>query len=378
MMNLIANAHICQSNDLIRAALLLIRSVAELSPDAIKRLEDSRSNLQGLRVRHFSSLLLMTKLVALGVILEGPELVYELWNVVRRWRRKAVADHAPSWITFIGMVGWILVSVGVAGEFWVDGKVNSDDDNIQSINIQLLRDASSSAGSAARAAYDAQRSSIRATKEANRAETSSFNAITLARSARSEADSFERDIVSAKTQAADAESDLADARKQAASALEQLHRIKSPRALINSDELVSKLRAFKGTKYTLSVFQEDESIQFAKAINRALHDAGWDRIPTPARLGAPQLLIPDLDTQDGIPVCFDTGVHVHLRMNESLYMLNASKYKPQIVGTAGALDSALALAIFPPDDGNVAKQINLDDDKTEGEQPMNICIGKKP
>src|ERR1035441_11088556 len=108
IINTLANAYICFSNDLIRDSFLLIRSVAELSPEAVKALEDKRSALQGIRDGHFSNLLLMTKLVALGVILEGPELVYEIIDVVKRWRRKKTRDHAPAIITLVGLVGWIL------------------------------------------------------------------------------------------------------------------------------------------------------------------------------------------------------------------------------------------------------------------------------
>lgn len=154
-MNAIANAHICLLNDFISRSFALISSPAPLSSEAIKKLEDSRDALQKIRSHHFSDLLLMTKLVAVGVILEGPELVYEIVQLVKRWREKTTRDHAPGAITVIGLVGWALVAVGVAGEFWVDSWVNTDDDNIQSINITLIRDAGSSAATASVAAKSA-------------------------------------------------------------------------------------------------------------------------------------------------------------------------------------------------------------------------------
>jgi hypothetical protein len=123
MMNMITNAHICLLNDFMRFALSSIRSVAELSPETIKKLEDSRDQFQSHRDQHFGSLLLMTKLVAWGVILEGPELAYETWNVVKRWRKRRATEHAPFLITLIGLIGWVLVSAGVAGEFWADSNV---------------------------------------------------------------------------------------------------------------------------------------------------------------------------------------------------------------------------------------------------------------
>jgi hypothetical protein len=151
MISIAANTHICLLNDLTRILSLSTRSfslIAELSPDAIKALEKAREGWLTARSKDFPNLLLMTKLVAGGVILEGPELVYELWKVIRRWRKRVVSEHAPSWITLIGLVGWVLVAVGVGGEFWVDAKVNSDDENVQSINITLLEDASASASQA--------------------------------------------------------------------------------------------------------------------------------------------------------------------------------------------------------------------------------------
>lgn len=168
-MNAAAIAHICLSNDFMCLLSSSIRSVsllAGLSPEAIKALEESRDTWQNSRTQDFSTLLWMTKLVAAGVILEGPELVHELLNVIKRLMKKPTKDHAPAWITFVSLIGWVCVSIGVAGEFWVDARVNSDDENIQSINIQLLSDASASASAAAKSAKDAQGSADKAVVDA--------------------------------------------------------------------------------------------------------------------------------------------------------------------------------------------------------------------
>lgn len=194
MMNTMANAQICLLNDFIKSAFALISSVVPLSADAIKKLEDSRDGWQRLRSQHFSDLLLMTKLVALGVILEGPEIVYEIIQLLRRWRKKSTREHGPGLITVIGLIGWALVSVGVAGEFWVDSWVNTDDDNIQSINITLLRDAYSSASAAAAAAQSAQDLARGASDIAVPAKASAATALTLARGATAEALSAENDL----------------------------------------------------------------------------------------------------------------------------------------------------------------------------------------
>ena len=175
-MKTIASASICLLNDFMRSSSSLMRLasfVAQLSPEAIKKLEDLREGWQSTRVIDFSRLLLVTKLVAIGVILEGPEIILEIakavnkrWGASRRWREKSAEDHIPDWIKVIGLVGWVLVSIGVAGEFWVDSWVNTDDEHIQSINITLLQDAGASASQARTAADGAVSRSDDAKKKA--------------------------------------------------------------------------------------------------------------------------------------------------------------------------------------------------------------------
>lgn len=119
----------------------------------------------------------------------------------------------------------------------------------------------------------------KAEDEANKAHTASSNALALSRGAREEADSFEQDIVSAKKQAADAESHLADALKKAAAATAELDKLKSPRSLTNTPELISALEAFKGTEYRFSgVFGDEESGSLLIQIDGVLEDAGWKRV----------------------------------------------------------------------------------------------------
>lgn len=262
-MNTIVNGGICLSNDLIRslsAVTRLASFVAELSPHAIKTLEDSRNGWQDARSHDFPRLLLMTKLVAIGVILEGPELVHGLFNIVKRARNRPTREHPPNWIAFVGLVGWILVAIGVAGEFWVDGRVNSDDDNIQSINITLLQDAGASA--------------TQARSDAN-------NAYNLAQGASKEADSFETKIVSATNQATDAESQLADALQRAANAeaeMEQL-RLSIPPRRLSQEQKKSLKRLLAGEpKENIairSLVEDHETLDFATDIGLSLTDAGY-------------------------------------------------------------------------------------------------------
>jgi hypothetical protein len=150
MTNAFANAIICSLNDLVRfpfASISLVTS-GNLTPETAKALEHSRDVSKSLRDADFSALLLMTKLVAVGVIFEGPEIVHDILKVIAAWRKKPNRVRAPAWITLVSAIGWLLIVVGVAGEFWADAKFNTDDGNVQSINQQLLGDARSAASEA--------------------------------------------------------------------------------------------------------------------------------------------------------------------------------------------------------------------------------------
>lgn len=359
MMNAIPSAHICFSSEFIHLfsnSIRLVSSAVELSPQAIKALEDSRKGWQNARIRDFSNLLFVTKLVAVGVILEGPELVYELVNVIKRWAHKSTREHAPSWITLLGLVGWLFVSIGVAGEFWVDGKVNSDDENIQSINITLLEDASASAS---QAKFDAGA------------------AKTLAGSARTEADSFEKDIVSAKQQAAKAEADLADARQQATRAQQALQRIRTPRSISNEDGLIISLSAFKGTKYAfLSVFQDPDSTTLIQSIDDLLQKSGWVR-DTSVR-GFPSLSYETNGKEDfSVPVGINQGIRISTESAEGVGSLRSRKIAdlPEYLQAAAALKDGLSSDIVPANDENVDKSVNVDKGTST---TARIAVGSKP
>lgn len=373
MMYTIASAHICLSNDFVRDSFLLIRSIAELSPEALKALEDKRSALQGVRDGHFANLLLMTKLVAWGVILEGPELVYEIIAVIKRWRRKKTRDHAPAFVTFIGLVGWILVSVGVAGEFWVDGKVNSDDNGIQTINIELLKDAGTSASAAAKAASDAKGDAGQAKAKSDSAVTSASTALTLAKGARREADSFENKITSADQKATDAETHLADAERQASAALADLNLLKSPRLLTNASQLADALRPFAGTEYTFSLVGEDhDSLNLLKQIDAGLQLAGWKRVKPSAAIGLP---IEDFGKDFLVPMGFADGVEVTVESTESIESLRSriSESWPVTLRAAGALKNALT-ALITPKEHNVQKDLVV---KPGSSLTVQIAVGSK-
>jgi hypothetical protein len=274
----------------------------------------------------------------------------------------------------------MFVIVGVAGELLADGGIFLFSSHLQTIADLEISDLTKTAGDARNSANEAAGAAQRAKDESAKATASASNALALAKGARREADSFANDIKSANTQAAEAESHLADALRQVVQAEAELNRIRSPRSITNQSALIAALTPFKGSEYTLNVFQDDESIQFTKVIDGVLGQAGWIRKqPEAMQLGIPSIDVFGQGIRDAVPVCVETGIQVHMRSIESLdaLRLRAVQDLPKTIQAAIALRAALAARVLPSDERNVGDHVSLD--KTPAaEGPVLICIGKKP
>jgi len=358
-------------------------SVIGVAPDLVTSLDNViRDDLQSFSHSFFVGVLVSAFIVAIGVALEGPELLHEMWP---RLFTCFTGEETPRLRKFkrtvkkIGFWGWLLIAVGVAGEGIFEALQNRTEGQLQTFNEILITDAQSSAGNAKDSAEAASSAAFRANDEADEAQTASSNASVLARGARKEADSFEKDILLAKTQAAKAESDLAEAQREAAQAEEELKRIRSPRSLINVPALIAALKPRKGTEYALNVFQDDESIRFTRVVDTILGQAGWIRKqPGVLKLGITSMNVFSQDIKDAVPVCIETGLQIHAQSTESLQALQSRpvQYLPETIQAAIALRAALASSVSPSDERNVGDQVSLD--TTPGEGPVLICVGRKP
>jgi hypothetical protein len=140
-------------------------------PEETLRLLDDliRRDLQSARDWFFFWLLVSTALVIIGVALEGPELLKELCEEFHKLRtRKLILNAATglpicspekvSGIKIVGLIGWILVTLGVAGEGIFEGLVSKADGSLQTFNDILLADARDRAARAESTAksFDAQ------------------------------------------------------------------------------------------------------------------------------------------------------------------------------------------------------------------------------
>jgi hypothetical protein len=249
--------------------------------------------------------------------------------------------------------------------------------------------AESEAAQATRQAGSAADSAKVAHQESNAATTASRNALNIASGARKEADSFERDIVSAKEKsadanrkAADAESHLAEALRQAVASQAEINRLKSPRYLLINDKLVSALKPYKGTPYTLNVFQDEEAIQFLKQIAAALDAAGWvRRQPKQLRINIATFTIPiGVGPSEQVEACIDTGVAIHVRVRNPSEIVGKpiGDSTPKNIKAALDLRDSIGPFITPSDTRNVASGIIDPDPEFFFDQSVIICVGKKP
>ena len=259
-------------------------------PGVIEAIDNRiRECLQRTSNDFFAGVITFSIAVVIGVALEGPELLHEMWPRLFTCFTGESVSHLRKFkrlVIKIGFWGWLLVVVGIVGESVFEALQNRAEGQLQTFNDILLADAQRNAGGARASALVAANAASIAVSESDAATASSANAMALARGARKEADSFEREIKSANSTAIAAERHLKDALNDAAEAQAELNRIRTPRSLVNEDGLIAALAKFGGTEYAFSMcFADDESISLLKQIDSALQAAGWKRVapsPTPA------------------------------------------------------------------------------------------------
>jgi hypothetical protein len=170
----------------------------------------------------FIWVLLSAFMVAIGVVLEGPEIVFELWpKRFRCFKLDSKERHKKfeRWIKMIGWIGWIMVAFGVLGEGIFEGLQNRSEGQLQTFNDILLTDARSKLQSAAESAISAESAARVANgvaedagSKANAASATADNASKLAstagesaRSAKDEADQLDVKLKAANTELAELE-----------------------------------------------------------------------------------------------------------------------------------------------------------------------------
>jgi hypothetical protein len=145
-----------------------------LPPTHAKYIDDlMRADLLCWRDLWFGWLLLSTKLVVVGLILEGPELIHELISVRGRVRiEKSGASlqesHTSDWVKIVALLGWLLIVGGVAGEWITDAVISDADGSIQAFNNVLLAETTKEAGDARQKAGEANERAALANERAGK------------------------------------------------------------------------------------------------------------------------------------------------------------------------------------------------------------------
>ena len=200
-------------------------------------------------------LLVWTALVVVGLIVEFAEDLREL-----------ITERPFKWRLLRTMVGGLLITIGVAGELFVQFRASKVETELRTnsheIEAQLNKqaaEANKEAGNARSEAGDAIKQAAQATKDAE--------------VARRDAESFRLDIAKANERAAEANKKAEEERLARLRIEERL----APRR-INGDQtatLVKDLRTLRGTKVVVFFISGDpETAVFADLLSNALKTAG--------------------------------------------------------------------------------------------------------
>jgi len=214
-------------------------------PETLRGVDDLiKAEFEAFRALWFSRLLLATFLVVVGLFMEGPELLYETHSIIHRWRFNSLFRfslpemHIPDWAKLIAFIGWVLIVVGVAGEFVVDSFVSKADGFVQRFDEVLLADAQQKSGLANQRAAMAFERAARTEKEAAEDLKSTSIARQNAEAARERAEGFELQI--------------AEANKTAAEVKLELAKFKAPRGFNSEQQIqsvVDKCKVFPKTPF---------------------------------------------------------------------------------------------------------------------------------
>lgn len=256
-----------------------------ITPDTLKGIDDLiRAGLIGFRENCFNWLLAATGLVIAGLVLEGPELWYEILSIVRHWgfRRKfkfsLPEEHTPNWVKLIAFVGWIVIVIGVAGEYVADSFVSRADGFVQTFDEILLTEtqnrtalASERASAAYERASENEKETAATLKQAEQERADAARSLEVTRG-------YESQIAQANERAAHAEQ-RAEEEQTARTKLEQKL---AWRSLTNeqAERIARKLRSFPGQQFDFVTYSnEGECLNFQDVLYRLFLYSRWTLDP---------------------------------------------------------------------------------------------------
>jgi hypothetical protein len=285
-----------------------------VSSKVIETLDNSiRDQLQGKSHAFFLGVLISAFVVAIGVVLEGPEILHELWPSLFSWFTWTSSERLHKFervIKKIAFVGWFLIGIGVFGEGVFEGFQNRTEGQLQTFNDILLRDARLTASTAKQSAIDAASAAGEAKSKAEAADTAAGSASLVAGNAENaagivanKASELDSQLSTTKTQLETVEAKRADLEKS----LTTMAICDAPRVLRNwtlgmgpnRKSSADSLRPFAGFQAIIEVVPEAEARRAADNISRALSFAGWNIVgPSP----------PSINIADGVMIEWYSGI----------------------------------------------------------------------
>lgn len=285
---MVTDAVVAASPTILLGTILLPNGFVDLLDNSIR--EELQKNSDG----YFSWVIVSAIVVAIGVAMEGPEVLHELWPRLFAWFTWTSKDRLRRFeraVKKIGLVGWLLVVIGVAGEGVFELLQNRAEGQLQSFNAILLKDARLTASAAGQSANDAADASTRAGDESDKAAKKATLADERAGSAVAKIGQLDRRLMAADAQLRTtedslkaAQSDLQDI-EQRRQALQnifiRLAVCTAPRVIklydfSNGQTTVDPLRAYAGSQALIEFQEYDaESKRAAENIKAALEEAKW-------------------------------------------------------------------------------------------------------
>jgi hypothetical protein len=269
-----------------------------LPPDIVAKLNEcATSNFIGARDSSFVWLSLSTKCVVAGLILELPDLVYETMDFARHriglFRYKVVLLESRLEIAkLIAFVGWFLIVVGVAGEWYAGAKIDDLSARIQGCNEARLTEVteqSSDANAHASAAYERASENEKETaatlKQAEQERADAAKSLEVTKG-------YESQIAQANERAANAEKGAmeANAKYEAEHKARLLIEQRMADRDIKPEQREAMLRVLKGLRPEHIALQSllsegREALQYARKIADVFTSAGWNVTP-PSGMGS--------------------------------------------------------------------------------------------
>lgn len=256
-----------------------------VSSKIVEALDNSiRDDLQRSSHGFFLWVLFSAFVVVIGVALEGPEIIHEMWPRFFSWFTWPSAERLHKFeraVKRIGLVGWLMVVVGVMGEGIFEGLQNRVEGQLQTFNNILLKDARLTSSAAKQSALDAAGASARAQASADKADVDAIEAEKKVGVVASKADNLGTQLKAAEAQLKTDEAQRAELEK---SLMPRTFSIVGNGQLPNLD----KLSQFKGTKFVVRFLPDAEAERAASNLIGVLTSSsvGWKlsgTIPDPTK-----------------------------------------------------------------------------------------------